>query len=105
MNAPISFGLPDSELALIRAACREFPEIAEVIVFGSRAMGNFKPGSDVDLAVKGPVDSTIAQRFSARLNEHLPLPYRFDVVGYATIEHAALRQHIEQHGKVLYRRA
>lgn len=104
MNTPISFGLPDTELALIRTACREFPEIAEVIVFGSRAMGNYKPGSDVDLAIKGPSENAIAQRFSARLNEHLPLPYVFDVVDYATIEHAALRQHIDQHGSVLYRR-
>lgn len=104
MKTPSPFGLTPRAIELIRSACQEFAEIESVIVFGSRAMGNYKPGSDVDLAVKGSSASTCVPRLSARLNEHLPLPYLFDVIDYHGITHPALRQHIDQYGQVLYQK-
>lgn len=96
------FGLSDQDLHSIRAVCREFPQIHAVCIFGSRAMGNHKRGSDVDLALKGTLDHETVTGFSARLNEELPLPYRFDVVDYHTITRPELRAHIDRHGKILY---
>ena len=47
------YGLLDRNLKFILEAISKYPEIEEVIIFGSRAMGNYKKGSDIDLALKG----------------------------------------------------
>ena len=48
-----SFGLLTSDLNFIISLFQKFPSIQEVKIFGSRAKGNFKNGSDVDLSIKG----------------------------------------------------
>ncbi|MBW4461649.1 MAG: nucleotidyltransferase domain-containing protein [Nodosilinea sp. WJT8-NPBG4] len=101
-----TYGLTESDMAQIIAACHQFEEIAVVVLFGSRAKGNYKPGSDVDLAVKGDriTHRTIAQ-FADLLNEELPLPYFFDVVHYNSLENQPLADHIDRAGVVIYDRA
>ncbi len=90
----------------ILGACRQFEEIDAVVLFGSRAKGNYKPGSDVDLAVKGDrITPRIVAQLSDLLNEELPLPYFFDVVHYNTLESKPLADHIDRVGVVLYDRA
>lgn len=98
----MSFGFKSDELEMIRAVFREFPEIEEVIIFGSRAMGNYKPASDVDLALKGHITKDILARIRMRLNEDLPLAYIFDVFDLSTISHKALLDHIAQHGRTFF---
>ena len=101
-NFEKAFGLTENDVELIRKVCVRFPEIGDVEVFGSRAMGNFKPGSDVDLVVKGDgVTQRIISRLSACLNEEIPLPYKFDVLDYASIDSAKLKEHIDTVGKSL----
>lgn len=79
-------GLKDRDIENIIRASRELPEIEEVILFGSRAKGIQKNGSDVDLAIKGRnVTDKTTKRFSTKLNEELPLPYFIDIVHYETI--------------------
>lgn len=67
-------------------------------------MGNFKPGSDVDLALYGDGFLRCTTRVSTLLNQELPLPYHFDVVDYAAIERPDFRQHIDVVGQCVYRR-
>ncbi|MGL5034569.1 MAG: nucleotidyltransferase domain-containing protein, partial [Microcystaceae cyanobacterium] len=57
------YGLTENDLRYIQVAISQFSDISEVILFGSRAKGNHKPGSDVDLAVKGDrlKQNTLAQ--------------------------------------------
>lgn len=99
------FGLTDKDIELILSAIQPLEEVEEVLVFGSRAMGNHKNGSDVDLALKGKgVNLRTISGLSATLNEELPLPYQFDVVDYATIDTPALTKHIDQFGAVLFQR-
>ncbi|MFQ4140080.1 nucleotidyltransferase domain-containing protein [Nodosilinea sp. PGN35] len=100
-----AYGLTESDMAQILGACRQFEAIAAVVLFDSRAKGNYKPGSDVDLAVKGDriTQRTLAQ-MADRLNEDLPLPYVFDVVHYDTLDQP-LVEHIDRVGIVLYDRA
>lgn len=79
-----------------------FPEIEQVIVFGSRALGNAKPGSDVDLALLGPkITAEIVAKIKDYLEEETLLPYFFDIVHFETIGNEALKQHIREHGKAL----
>jgi uncharacterized protein len=101
-----AYGLTESDRAQIVEAFRQFEEIAMVVLFGSRAKGNYKPGSDVDLAVKGDriTQRTIAQ-LADMLNEELPLPYYFDVVHYNSLESQPLADHIDRVGVVIYNRA
>ena len=98
------WGLKEKDVTQLREAFARFPEILEVRVFGSRALGNFKPGSDVDLALYGKGPLVCATRVSTLLNQELPFPYHFDVVDYATIEHSELREHIDRVSESIYNR-
>ncbi len=49
----MNHGLWQRDIEEIVQANRRFPEIEEVLLFGSRAKGNYKLGSDVDIAIKG----------------------------------------------------
>ncbi len=98
-------GLSDGDLRLICQAAASLPEIESLILFGSRAKTTQRPGSDVDLAIKGAgVGYDTAVRLAGMLNEELPLPYFFDVIDYAAITEPALVDHIDRVGRVLYRK-
>jgi len=95
----MKYGLRDSDIVHIIDAIQQFPEIAEVILFGSRAKGNYKKGSDVDLAIKGDrLTYEITARLADCLNEEKPLPYFFDVVHYEAIAEPKLKEHIDRVG-------
>ena len=97
------FGLTEKDIELIRSAISLYPEIEAVMVFGSRAIGNYKNGSDVDLAVQGAgVSLRTISRLGTTLNEELPLPYQFDVIDYAAINTSALKEHIDSLGSVIF---
>ncbi len=98
-------GLAPKELLVISSILKKFPEVHEALLFGSRAMGTFKPGSDVDIALKGNLSLEVVARVKAILEEESPLPYTFDVVDYAGIETPAFKQHIDTHGVYIYRRS
>ena len=99
------YGLLDRDLKCISEVVDKYPEVEEVILFGSRAMGNYKKGSDVDLAIVGEnVGRNILRRISDDLNEEYPLPYFFDVVGYKDISDEDLKNHIHSAGKSIYKR-
>lgn len=49
----MNFGLRDEDLDNIIATIQQFSEIEKAAIFGSRAKGNYKPGSDVDIAIWG----------------------------------------------------
>lgn len=96
------FGLRAEDTRIIIEVLRRYPEIKEALIFGSRAMGNYKPGSDVDIALKGSLNSETANLVYVALNEHTPLPYKFDVVAYSTISYRPFQEHIDQYGKHFY---
>lgn len=105
MNAPSGTGLRDSDMALIANAARSIPGIRQVVLFGSRAKGTHKPGSDVDLAIKGDnLDHDSAIRMAGILNEETSMPYFFDVVNYETVTETLLKEHVDRVGMVLYER-
>jgi predicted nucleotidyltransferase len=71
-----NFGITDKSYQLLQDTFTRFPEVEQVVLFGSRAKGNFKKGSDIDLSVKGPkCNPAIAMKISAELNEELPIPF------------------------------
>ncbi|MBF9253621.1 nucleotidyltransferase domain-containing protein [Pontibacter sp. 172403-2] len=96
------FGLEQEQVKGIQQVLASFPEVEEAIIFGSRAKGNFKTGSDIDLALKGtPLELDELLSLYNKL-ELLELPYTFDLVNYASIKVPDLTMHINRVGKVFY---
>lgn len=100
-----NFGLLPSDLECIKTILLKHSAVEIAYFFGSRAKGNFKTGSDVDLALKGfeLINETIS-RISFQLNEESRMPYRFDVINYHTIESTSLIEHIDPVGVEIYGR-
>ena len=99
-----SFGLKESIIDKIREVFSHYPEVKEVILYGSRAMGNYKNGSDIDLTLKGDeLNLAILNKIDWELDDLL-LPYTFDLSLYKHIDNPDLINHIKQVGKVFYTR-
>lgn len=99
------FGLRSSDIESLIRTFSNFPEIEEAILFGSRAKGNFKSGSDVDIALRGDnITITIVNSLSFTLNEESVMPYKFDVLNYHTIQNKELIDHINRVGKSIYQK-
>jgi uncharacterized protein len=94
------FGLSDRTMQQLSEALSRFPSVERAAIFGSRALGNFKNGSDIDLALFGSVvDEKTVLRLSALLNEELPLPYHVDVISFELCGNDELKRHILEKGK------
>lgn len=79
-------------------------KIDSVILFGSRAIGNYKPGSDIDIALKGS-DIKLNDILNAKTElDKLSLPYKIDIVLFNRIKEQALIEHIERVGESLFER-
>ena len=94
-------GLNEKTLNLIKSVFVNYDQIEKVYIFGSRAKGNYRPNSDIDLAISGEVDSFLAEKIALNLEE-LPLPYKFDVQSYEGIKKQELKEHINRVGVVIY---
>ena len=99
------FGLAEQDLAYIVEVIGEFPEIRKAAVFGSRAKGTFKKGSDIDIAIFGEeISFTTIAGLHDKLEEQSPMPYFFDIVDYTHSTHQELKQHIDRVGKIIVER-
>jgi predicted nucleotidyltransferase len=99
------FGLSPRIVGAIRQILADFPEVEKAVLYGSRAKGTYKPGSDIDLALFGErLTAAIRGRIAARLEES-SIPHCVDLALYAELDHAPLREHITRVGVVLYERA
>ena len=94
-------GLTEEQNAVILREAFRFEKITRLVVFGSRAMGNQKHGSDVDLAVWG-LDSDETRELKIRLNEYTKLPHKFDVVRFESINNPELEKHIKDFGITIF---
>lgn len=98
------FGLPDTTLTAIRQILADFPAVEKAILYGSRAKGDYRHGSDIDMTLVGDeLDFRILGEIAARL-EDSPIPYQVDLSLWNQLDHAGLREHIERVGVVLYQR-
>lgn len=101
-NITNDFGLSREITFLIQEVFSKFPKISEVKIFGSRALGNYRPGSDIDLAIFG--SSLTHDDLMAILKEleELELLYEIDCIDYQNIKEPALREHIDLYGKTFF---
>ena len=102
--ATTSHGLPQAVVQRIHTTMAGFPEIEQATLYGSRAMGSHRPGSDIDLTLSGAgLDGRALARLDQALDELL-LPWRFDLSLKAELQSEALLSHIDQVGQVFYQR-
>lgn len=96
-------GLTERDIDTIAGIFKQYPEIMLVHVFGSRAKGNYRLGSDIDLAIMNDVADEQTLRCVAADFEESSLPYKVDIISYQTLKNAELRQHIERVGVMIYK--
>lgn len=95
--------LPAEVVTQLRSCFSSYPEIEKVTVFGSRVLGNAKPGSDLDLAFEGEnLTLELVSKVQNYLEEETTLPYFFDCVHLGSVGNEDLRKHILQYGKMVF---
>ena len=95
-------GLNKEDLHIITEILKQYPEITEAFIFGSRAKGTQRTSSDVDIAIKGNGLDELVSKISGQLNEETPLPYTFDVVVFNPLSNDELQEHIKRVGISFY---
>jgi predicted nucleotidyltransferase len=100
----MQFGLSEKNIMTVRQILARYPVVEKAVIYGSRAKGNFKNGSDIDLTLLGDaLDHTILSAIAWALDES-DIPHTVDLSIFTQIENAALREHIERVGLVFYER-
>lgn len=98
------FGLKHDVVEQIRSVFAGYPQVETAILYGSRARGDFKPGSDIDLTLKGTgMEFAVLAQIETKLDDLL-LPWSFDLSIYSQIENRELIDHIDRVGRVFYQR-
>ena len=88
----------------IQTVLKNHQFVEQVIIYGSRAKGNYKPYSDIDITLVGPnIDLTLQNKIENDLDDLL-LPYKFDVSVYYKILNKDLVDHINRIGKIIFSR-
>lgn len=100
----MSYGLSDDTIEKICGVLSRHPAVEKVILYGSRAKGSYKPGSDIDLTLLGEALTTRELGSIADELDDLLLPYKIDLSLFARLDHAELTEHIERVGVVFYQR-
>ena len=96
------FGLSIRAIELLRRALAKHPGIVRAIVYGSRARGNYRPGSDIDLVLEAPqLTATEFAQIDLELDD-LMLPYQIDLSLLHHIDDPTLREHIASVGRPLW---
>ncbi|MDQ3668174.1 MAG: nucleotidyltransferase domain-containing protein [Acidobacteriota bacterium] len=94
--------LRDKDLAVLRGTFSRFPSVREVRVFGSRATGDARRASDLDLAVFAPDATAEEWADLCEALESTPIIYELDVVRAEQTSNARLREKIEGEGVTVY---
>jgi type I restriction enzyme, S subunit len=98
------FGLTPDIIRNIKEIFSRFSQIDKAILYGSRAKGNYKDGSDIDITLLGEnLNLKIVYALETLIDE-LYLPYTFDISIFAQIDNDDLIEHILSVGKVFYLR-
>ena len=95
----MKFGLENSTVSIINSVFESHIEIESVKIYGSRAKGDYRKASDIDLVYFSSED--ITAKLLGELDE-LPTPYLFDVINYYEISNTDLKEHIDRIGQVFF---
>jgi predicted nucleotidyltransferase len=98
----VKFGLDDKTIERMQTVLVRYPEVDKAVLYGSRAKGNYKMGSDIDLTLYGSgLTLTILHKIENELDDLL-LPYKIDLSIFEQIADPAVIDHIRRVGVVFY---
>jgi len=98
----MKFGLTDITISKINSVFRNHPEIDSVLIYGSRAKGNYRAGSDIDITLIGEeITHTLLSLVMQEIDD-LNTPYLFDISIYNSLKGSSLKEHIDRVGQELY---
>lgn len=98
------FGLKPTDIDAIHAVMKTHPKVERVLIYGSRAQGNFKRGSDIDLCLFGSgLSLTELLQIDQEIDDLL-LPYKCDLSLFDAIDHQGLKAHVQRAGQLFYQR-
>lgn len=98
----MKFGLKEEVILAINDLFANHPEVEKVLLYGSRAKGNYKPASDIDLTLVGEaVDVSLMNKISWELDDLL-FPFTFDLSIYHHLNDPDLLDHINRVGAIFY---
>ncbi|WP_320113074.1 nucleotidyltransferase domain-containing protein [Draconibacterium orientale] len=98
------YGLSDKNLIQLKQLFARYNNIREVILYGSRAKGNYSEGSDIDLTISGDkLDFSVIQQINTDIDQ-LNLPWLFDISDYKSINNKELIDHINRTGITIYKK-
>lgn len=96
------YGLTDNVINQIRQVLSRYEELEQALLYGSRAKGNFKPGSDIDLTLTGDgLNQRILNKMEDELDD-LMLPYTFDLSILKQVTNPDFTDHVKRVGIVFY---
>lgn len=95
------FGLYPNSYKEIISIFHKNKNIEKVVIYGSRAKGNYKEGSDIDLALFGNVKQEDIIQFLHEFEESL-IPYKIDLLIFSQLQSELLIDHIERVGQTFY---
>jgi len=99
------YGLSEQSIEKIIHVFSRYPRVERAVLYGSRAKGCFKPGSDIDLSLQGEgLTSKDIDKIYFELDDLL-LPYDIDLNIFDALDQTELREHIERVGVTFYQRA
>ncbi len=98
----MKFGLKPETINKINSVFEKYTEVEEVIIYGSRAKGNYRNGSDIDIILKG---ENLTDRIRSNISwdiDDLNTPYLFDISIFHKLNAPDLQEHIKRIGQVFY---
>ncbi len=101
-TSPAKYGLTAAHIETLRGILAPFAaQITRAAIFGSRATGTSRPGSDIDLVLYGDMTDSDLSQIRLRCSESM-LPHTVDVLAYHLIASAALIERIDQEAQILF---
>jgi len=98
----MNFGLPDKCITEIHRILKNYPSVKKAILYGSRANGNYKKGSDIDITLLGDtITSTDLMHIAGDLDDS-SIPYFVDISIFNNIDNQLLHEHIKRVGILFY---
>ena len=97
------FGLSEKTFTTLYSIFKKYPGIKQAVIYGSRAKGNFRIGSDIDLTLK--IDNSFTHNDLLRISgdfDDSDMPYFIDVSIYEKLSNSDLKNHIDRVGQILY---
>lgn len=101
----MQFGLSSDTIKLLQNVFANYHKVNKAIIYGSRAKGNFRTGSDIDLVITG-TDLNLQDILSLKVQiEELDLPYAVDLSILDEVSNPDLVDHIHRVGAIFYQRS